>query len=164
MNEKLVYVSIAVVVALGIVAFAYVTQPACTNPTQTQVKFCGGDLNAIKSALSGRQLSIQALYPDESTSSPCELKAWLEVTAAASRAGGQPRVYANINNEYCLESADNSTPRTACPKADVLLKHGECNCIKTIAAEKRVEIEGSEDFFCNNSAKIGAAIAAALAS
>lgn len=162
MNEKYIYVGIAVVVALGIVAFAYATKPACTDPAQTQIKFCNGDLGAIGAALAGRQLSVQAVYPNENTSLPCELKAWLETTAAIARTGQASKVYANINNEYCLESGDNATSKVSCPKADILLKEGDCNCIKTIAAENRVEITGDENFFCNNSAKIGAAVATAL--
>lgn len=153
------YVAIAVVVALGIFLFALSSKPACVE--SQGISFCNGGMAEIKEALGAQTVAIHAAYPNENTSLPCELKAWLEVTAAVSGKGKTTQNFASINGEYCLNTEG---AKVACEKPNILLTQGSCNCIKTNAAEKRVEIIGTEAFFCNNSVGLGAAIGSALSS
>ncbi|NYZ75020.1 hypothetical protein H0O03_02030 [Candidatus Micrarchaeota archaeon] len=153
-------VGIAAVVFLSATIFSKSMLPRDYD-VLNNVTVYGGGLTAIGNSLTPAKLSVQAMFPDENTPFPCMIKTWTETSRAIGGAYKEVENLANINGEYCL--GENNTHKT-CPPANVLIRQGDCNCIRAYPENKTVEVIGDDSFYCANetSVRIGEIFRVAL--
>ncbi|HII39260.1 TPA: hypothetical protein HA318_04640 [Candidatus Micrarchaeota archaeon] len=137
-----------ILIAIGVAAVAFlgITLLNAHAPKPFEeingVKVYGG-MPAISAAFSAQKLAVQVML-EEDKPIPCMSKTWIESASALGSTGKDITNHVNINGS-CL--GENKTAET-CPTANLVLKEGNCNCIRTNASQ--VEINGDDSFYCNN--------------
>ncbi len=107
---------------------------------------------AIASVLFPRDIVLH-LYAENATdtSLACLAAAAAECSSGLSSSGKNVTVQGLVADEYCVNEAKNVTP---CLSSRVLVRKGNCNCIRVEQSTPRIIIEGNDVWLCENAARI----------
>jgi len=103
--------------------------------------------DALKKVLAAEKPVLTAVQPEGETA--CVYGMLIQLSAGLGASNKKPLIQVRTGDKC---TGFDSTVPSNCIEGGIVIRKGECNCVKM--TEKEMVVEGSDAFLCNNSVKI----------